>query len=68
MKLKKNEAKKANASNVNSVTDVQGQSVKGIGRTSLDGLVNLDLTYGNGRYYLKDNNRKIYLYDLKKSG
>ncbi|MCW6109613.1 M4 family metallopeptidase [Clostridium sporogenes] len=61
----KNEAKKANASNVNSVTDVQGQSVKGMGRTSLDGLVNLDLTYGNGRYYLKDNNRKIYLYDLK---
>ncbi|WP_434303133.1 M4 family metallopeptidase [Clostridium botulinum] len=59
----KNKAKKTN--NVNSVTDVQGQSVKGIGRTSLDGLVNIDLTYGNGRYYLKDNNRKIYLYDLK---
>ncbi|WP_434296493.1 M4 family metallopeptidase [Clostridium sporogenes] len=59
----KNENKKTN--NVNSVTDVQGQSVKGVGRTSLNGLVNIDLTYGNGRYYLKDNNRKIYLYDLK---
>ncbi len=57
--------KKANANNVNSVIDVQGQSVKGVGRTSLDGLVNIDLTYGNGRYYLKDNNRKIYIYDLK---
>ncbi|MCC5423662.1 M4 family metallopeptidase [Clostridium botulinum] len=61
----KNETKKANANNVNSVIDVQGQSVKGVGRTSLDGLVNIDLTYGNGRYYLKDNNRKIYIYDLK---
>ncbi len=59
----KNETKKTN--NVNSVTDIQGQSVKGVGRTSLNGLVNIDLTYGNGRYYLKDNNRKIYLYDLK---
>ncbi|NFM77730.1 peptidase M4 family protein [Clostridium botulinum] len=63
---KKNEAKKANkANNVNSIVDVQGQSVKGVGRTSLDGLVNIDLTYGYGRYYLKDNNRKIYIYDLK---
>ncbi|ACQ54777.1 M4 family metallopeptidase [Clostridium botulinum] len=61
----KNETKKANANNMNSVIDVQGQSVKGVGRTSLDGLVNIDLTYGNGRYYLKDNNRKIYIYDLK---
>ncbi|MBY6756817.1 M4 family metallopeptidase [Clostridium botulinum] len=61
----KNETKKANANNVNSVIDVQGQSVKGVGRTSLDGLVNIDLTYGNGQYYLKDNNRKIYIYDLK---
>ncbi len=59
----KDEAKKA--SNENSVIDVQGQSVKGVGRTSLDGLVNIDLTYGNGRYYLKDSNKNIYLYDLK---
>ncbi|MHB9924479.1 M4 family metallopeptidase [Clostridium botulinum] len=59
----KDEAKKA--SNANSVIDVQGQSVKGVGRTSLDGLVNIDLTYGNGRYYLKDSNKNIYLYDLK---
>ncbi|WP_434303134.1 M4 family metallopeptidase [Clostridium botulinum] len=63
---KKNEAKKANkATNVNNIVNVQGQSVKGVGRTSLDGLVNIDLTYGYGRYYLKDNNRKIYIYDLK---
>ncbi|ENK0836841.1 peptidase M4 family protein [Clostridium botulinum] len=63
---KKIEAKKANkATNVNSIVNVQGQSVKGVGRTSLDGLVNIDLTYGYGRYYLKDNNRKIYIYDLK---
>ncbi|MCC5428083.1 M4 family metallopeptidase [Clostridium botulinum] len=59
----KDEAKKA--SNANSVIDVQGQSVKGVGRTSLDGLVNIDLTYGNGKYYLKDSNKNIYLYDLK---
>ncbi|KEI75610.1 peptidase M4 [Clostridium botulinum B2 128] len=59
----KDEAKKA--SNANSVIDVQGQSVKGVGRTSLDGLVNIDITYGNGKYYLKDSNKKIYLYDLK---
>ncbi len=65
---KKNEAKKANkATNVNNIVNVQGQSVKGVGRTSLDGLVDIDLTYGYGRYYLKDNNRKIYIYDLKKS-
>ncbi|APQ74620.1 peptidase M4 [Clostridium botulinum] len=59
----KDEAKKA--SNANNVIDVQGQSVKGVGRTSLDGLVNIDITYGNGKYYLKDSNKKIYLYDLK---
>ncbi|MCJ8171911.1 M4 family metallopeptidase [Clostridium botulinum] len=59
----KDEAKKA--SNANSVIDVQGQSVKGVGRTSLDGLVNINLTYGNGKYYLKDSNKNIYLYDLK---
>ncbi|WP_434283833.1 M4 family metallopeptidase [Clostridium botulinum] len=59
----KNEAKKA--SNANNVIDVQGQSVKGVGRTSLDGLVNIDVTYGNGKYYLKDSNKNIYLYDLK---
>ncbi|WP_434291933.1 M4 family metallopeptidase [Clostridium botulinum] len=59
----KNEAKKA--SNANNVINVQGQSVKGVGRTSLDGLVNIDVTYGNGKYYLKDSNKNIYLYDLK---
>ncbi|AJD27196.1 M4 family metallopeptidase [Clostridium botulinum] len=59
----KDEAKKA--SNANNVIDVQGQSVKGVGRTSLDGLVNIDITYGNGKYYLKDSNKNIYLYDLK---
>ncbi|KEI99388.1 peptidase M4 [Clostridium botulinum A2B3 87] len=59
----KDEAKKA--SNANNVIDVQGQSVKGVGRTSLDGLVNIDVTYGNGKYYLKDSNKNIYLYDLK---
>ncbi len=60
MKLKKIKTKK-----INNIINVQGQSVKGIGKTSLNGLVNIDLTYSNGRYYLKDNNRKIYLYDLK---
>ncbi|KEI78408.1 peptidase M4 [Clostridium botulinum A2 117] len=59
----KDEAKKT--SNANNVIDVQGQSVKGVGRTSLDGLVNIDVTYGNGKYYLKDSNKNIYLYDLK---
>ncbi|KEJ00817.1 peptidase M4 [Clostridium botulinum A2B7 92] len=59
----KDEAKKA--SNANNVIDVQGQSVKGVGKTSLDGLVNIDVTYGNGKYYLKDSNKNIYLYDLK---
>ncbi len=63
--LKKLKMKLKKASNANSVIDVQGQSVKGVGRTSLDGLVNIDLTYGNGRYYLKDSNKNIYLYDLK---
>ncbi|MGO5076067.1 M4 family metallopeptidase [Clostridium sporogenes] len=59
----KDEAKKA--SNTNNITDVQGQSVKGKGKTNLDGIVDIDLTYKDGKYYLKDSNKNIYLYDLK---
>ncbi|WP_195923417.1 M4 family metallopeptidase [Clostridium tepidum] len=61
----KDETEKNKIKKINNIINVQGQSVKGIGKTSLNGLVNIDLTYSNGRYYLKDNNRKIYLYDLK---
>ncbi|MGU9538778.1 M4 family metallopeptidase [Clostridium tepidum] len=61
----KDETEKNKTKKINNIINVQGQSVKGIGKTSLNGLVNIDLTYSNGRYYLKDNNRKIYLYDLK---
>ncbi|WP_242825313.1 M4 family metallopeptidase, partial [Clostridium sporogenes] len=59
----KDETKKT--SNTNNITDVQGQSVKGKGKTNLDGIVDIDLTYKDGKYYLKDSNKNIYLYDLK---
>ncbi|NFA62289.1 M4 family metallopeptidase [Clostridium sporogenes] len=59
----KDEAKKS--SNANNVIDVQGQTVKGKGRTSLDGIIDIDLTYKNGNYYLKDSSKNIYVYDLK---
>ncbi|MHB9928144.1 M4 family metallopeptidase [Clostridium botulinum] len=55
------------APNINSVINVNGQSTKGQGKTSLDGIVDIDLTYKDGKYYLKDSNKNIYLYDLNNS-
>ncbi|NFM17003.1 peptidase M4 family protein [Clostridium sporogenes] len=53
--------------NINSVINVNGQSTKGQGKTSLNGIVDIDLTYKDGKYYLKDSNKNIYLYDINNS-
>ncbi|GAA0063260.1 M4 family metallopeptidase [Clostridium sp. CTA-1] len=55
------------APNINSVINVNGQSTKGQGKTSLNGIVDIDLTYKDGKYYLKDSNKNIYLYDINNS-
>ncbi|WP_195923415.1 M4 family metallopeptidase [Clostridium tepidum] len=55
------------SNNINSVINVNGQSTKGKGKTSLDGIVDIDLTYKDGKYYLKDSNKNIYLYDINNS-
>ncbi|APH13493.1 thermolysin metallopeptidase, catalytic domain protein [Clostridium sporogenes] len=55
------------APNINSVINVNGQSTKGQGKTSLNGIVDIDLTYKDGKYYLKDSNKNIYLYDINYS-
>ncbi|EPY2273057.1 M4 family metallopeptidase [Clostridium sporogenes] len=54
-------------SNINSVINVNGQSTKGKGKTSLNGIVDIDLTYKDGKYYLKDSNKNIYCYDINNS-
>ncbi|GAA0740732.1 M4 family metallopeptidase [Clostridium oceanicum] len=48
----------------NNVIDIQGKTVKGKGKTSLDGVVDIDLTYKDGKYYLKNSNKNIFLYDI----
>ncbi|GAA0079397.1 M4 family metallopeptidase [Clostridium sp. CTA-6] len=55
------------APNINSIINVNGQSTKGQGKTSLNGIVDIDLTYKDGKYYLKDSNKNIYLYDINNS-
>ncbi|NFC41811.1 peptidase M4, partial [Clostridium botulinum] len=49
---------------VNNVVDVQGNTIKGKGKSSLNGIVDIDLTYKDGKYYLKNSNKNIYVYDL----
>ncbi|AVQ45280.1 M4 family metallopeptidase [Clostridium botulinum] len=63
------EIKKASKepANINNVINVNGQTVKGQGKTTSDGIVDIDLTYGNGKYYLKDSNKNVYLYDINNS-
>ncbi|EJP6471148.1 M4 family metallopeptidase [Clostridium sp. L74] len=61
----KRNAKTSN--NINSVINVNGQSTKGKGKTSLNGIVDIDLTYKDGKYYLKDSNKNVYLYDINNS-
>ena len=61
----KRNAKTSN--NINSVINVNGQSTKGKGKTSLSGIVDIDLTYKDGKYYLKDSNKNVYLYDINNS-
>ncbi len=39
--------------NINNVINVNGQTVKGQGKTTSDGIVDIDLTYKDGKYYLK---------------
>ncbi|EJO5346589.1 peptidase M4 family protein [Clostridium botulinum] len=53
--------------NINNVINVNGQSSKGQGKTSLNGIVDINLTYKDGKYYLKDSNKNVYLYDLNNS-
>ncbi|MBE1304871.1 peptidase M4 family protein [Clostridium botulinum] len=48
----------------NNVVDVQGNTIKGKGKSSLNGIVDIDLTYKDGKYYLKNSNKDIYVYDL----
>ncbi len=57
------EIKKASKepANINSVINVNGETVKGQGKTTLDGIVDIDLTYKDGKYYLKDSN-KMFIY------
>ncbi|HCL4436412.1 TPA: peptidase M4 family protein [Clostridium botulinum] len=63
------EIKKASKepANINSVINVNGETVKGQGKTTLDGIVDIDLTYKDGKYYLKDSNKNVYLYDVNHS-
>lgn len=63
----KREAEKEKNSNINSVINVNGKSSKGKGKTSLNGIVDIDLTYKDGKYYLKDSNKNVYLYDINNS-
>ncbi|MCJ8171908.1 M4 family metallopeptidase [Clostridium botulinum] len=48
----------------NNVVDVQGDTIKGKGKSSLNGIVDIDLTYKDGKYYLKNSNKNIYVYDI----
>ncbi|KEI80784.1 peptidase M4 family protein [Clostridium botulinum] len=48
----------------NNLIDVQGNTVKGKGKSSLNGIVDIDLTYKDGKYYLKNSNKNIYVYDI----
>ncbi|GAA0063266.1 M4 family metallopeptidase [Clostridium sp. CTA-1] len=48
----------------NNVVDVQGDTLKGKGKSSLNGIVDIDLTYKDGKYYLKNSNKNIYVYDI----
>ncbi|PIH00593.1 M4 family metallopeptidase [Clostridium combesii] len=48
----------------NNLIDVQGNTIKGKGKSSLNGIVDIDLTYKDGKYYLKNSNKNIYVYDL----
>ncbi|MGJ8740763.1 M4 family metallopeptidase [Clostridium botulinum] len=48
----------------NNLIDVQGNTIKGKGKSSLNGIVDIDLTYKDGKYYLKNSNKNIYVYDI----
>ncbi|AVQ47381.1 M4 family metallopeptidase [Clostridium botulinum] len=48
----------------NNLVDIQGDTLKGKGKSSLNGIVDIDLTYKDGKYYLKNSNKNIYVYDL----
>ncbi|MCS4473946.1 M4 family metallopeptidase [Clostridium botulinum] len=63
-KDKKFTSTKKTNTKVNNVVDVQGNTIKGKGKSSLNGIVDIDLTYKDGKYYLKNSNKNIYVYDL----
>ena len=48
----------------NNLIDVQGNTIKGKGKSSLNGIVDIDLTYKDGKCYLKNSNKNIYVYDI----
>ncbi|GAE01974.1 thermolysin metallopeptidase [Clostridium botulinum B str. Osaka05] len=48
----------------NNLIDVQGNTIKGKGKSSLNGIVDIYLTYKDGKYYLKNSNKNIYVYDI----
>ncbi|MGO5076068.1 M4 family metallopeptidase [Clostridium sporogenes] len=59
--------KNAEKAPINSVINVDGQRAQGKGETSLNGIVDIDLTYKDGKYYLKDSDKNIYCYDINYS-
>ncbi|EJP6471145.1 peptidase M4 family protein [Clostridium botulinum] len=48
----------------NNLIDVQGNTIKGKGKSSLNRIVDIDLTYKDGKYYLKNSNKNIYVYNI----
>ncbi|WP_407301490.1 M4 family metallopeptidase [Clostridium botulinum] len=63
-KDKKFTSTKKTNTKANNVVDVQGDTIKGKGKSSLNGIVDIDLTYKDGKYYLKNSNKNIYVYDI----
>ncbi|KEI91761.1 M4 family metallopeptidase [Clostridium botulinum] len=63
-KDKKLTSTKKTNTKANNVVDVQGDTIKGKGKSSLNGIVDIDLTYKDGKYYLKNSNKNIYVYDI----
>ncbi len=53
--------KKANTkvNKANNLVDVQGNIIREKGKSSLNGIVDIDLTYKDGKYYLKNSNKKF---------